>query len=92
MLSQKQLQDICLMFVGDHRQCRYLQEDPLAWQWYCIKHKKVAKKRMDETVNEFLENCKITGIDPHVQGVALGDNCPGYPIFKNIEQGYDKSP
>jgi hypothetical protein len=92
MLSQKQLQDICLMFVGDHRQCRYLKEDPLAWQWYCTKHKKSVKDQTDASVNQFLQDCKMQGIDPQKQGVALGDNCSGYPIFKNIEQGYDKSP
>ena len=89
MLSQKQLRDICLMFIGDYRQCRYLKEDNLAWQWYCVKHKKTEKKRINEAVDEFLEHCKEQGCDPHQQGVALGDNCSGYPILKYITQGYD---
>lgn len=90
MLSQKQLQDICLMFIGDHRQCRYLREDPQSWQWYCMKHKQTTRDQIDENVDHFIEDCKRQGIDPYRQQVPLGDNCQGYPIFKNIEQGYDK--
>lgn len=89
MLSQKQLQDICLVFIGDNRQCRYLQEDPTSWQWYCIKHKQSSRDRRDQQIDSFLEECKKNGINPKNQGVALGDNCPGYPIFKNLMQGYD---
>jgi hypothetical protein len=90
MLSQKQLQDICLLFIGDHRQCRYLQEDPQQWQWFCVKHKKSAKDRIDSGLESFYEECAANGIKPNtVPGVAQGDNCKGFPIFKNLMQGYD---
>ena len=89
MLSQKQLQDICLMFIGDHRQCRYLQEDPMAWRWYCVKHKQSAKKRLDDNISKFVAECNEAGIDSRSQGLAMGDNCQGYPIFKHLIQGYD---
>jgi hypothetical protein len=89
MLSQKQLQDICLMFSGNCRQCRYLREDPMAWQWYCVKHKKSTKEKTDEKIAQFIAECKKNGIDPYSQGEALGDNCKGYPILKHIQQGYD---
>ena len=92
MLSQPQLQNICLLLVGDHRQCRYLQEDTLTWQWFCVKQKKLTKGRIDKNLNAFFEECNEKGLDHKSQGIPLGDNCRGYPIFKNIVQGYDQLP
>lgn len=89
MLSQKQLENVCLLFCGNHKQCRYLEEDSRAWKWYCIKHKMSTKTVKDQTIERFLQDCKSKGIDPKSQGVALGNNCSGFPILKNINQGYD---
>lgn len=89
-LSQKQLQNVCLLFCGDHRQCRYLEEDTTSWKWNCIKHKKSAKDAKDKEIEKFVCQCNMNGIDPKTKGVPLGDNCAGYPILRNIEQGYDK--
>lgn len=89
MLSQKQLENVCLLFCGNHKQCRYLDEDSRSWKWYCVKHKKSTKDLKDATIERFIQDCQFKGLDPKVQGVALGNNCGGYAIFKNILQGYD---
>jgi hypothetical protein len=91
-LSQKQLQNVCLLFCGDHRQCRYLEEDSTLWKWNCTKHKKSAKVNKDLAVENYVDQCNQNGIDPKTKGVPIGDNCPGYPLLRNIEQGYDKDP
>ncbi len=88
-LSRKQLQDICMLFCGDHRQCRYLAEDDADHnKWYCLKHTS-KKSKIDNRIDAFVKDCKKKGVDPNGQGIPLGDNCSGYPILKIIEQGFD---
>ena len=88
MLSDKQLNDVCLLHQ-DHGQCRYLDEDPRTWQYHCMKHRKVRKDDIDEKVSDFLIECKKKGVDPDSQGFPMGDNCSGFPVLKHIQQGYD---
>lgn len=91
MLSLKQLQDVCLVQNQDATQCRYLIQDDADYnKWYCLRHRKKEKQKIDSKVNDFLKECSIKGIDPFAQVYPLGDNCSGYPILKHIEQGYDK--
>ena len=89
-LSQKQLQNVCLLTCGKStKTCRYLQEDPRTWEWNCVKLKQSAKDQRDKIVKDYLDECQKQGIDPANRGVFLGDNCHGYPILKNITQGFD---
>ena len=93
MLSKKQLQNVCLMYDPDHKTCRYIGQDDVDYgKWHCVKHKKNSKDKIDEEVKIFILNCRKKNIDPAQQGMPIGDNCSGYPILKNIEQGYDKDP
>jgi hypothetical protein len=89
-LSLKQLNDVCLFPNTNYKRCRYLGQDDIdGSKWYCMK--KTAKRaEIDDESNEYLADCHKKGIDPRSQSVPLGDNCPGYPILKTIEQGYDK--
>ena len=89
-LSLKQLKDVCMLYSGDHRRCRYLaQDDTDTTKWYCLK-KSSKKYDIDDESQEFLKDLKKKGLDPRKQGIPLGDNCAGYPILKHIDQGYDK--
>jgi hypothetical protein len=92
MLSHKQCEDVCLLYNGTHQQCRYLVEDKKSWNWHCCKLQKREKTERDKQIAKFVAECKKKGLDPTKQGVALGDNCPGYPRMKFIEVGYDKTP
>ena len=89
-LSLKQLQDVCMLYSGTSRRCRYLtQDDNDLTKWYCLK--KTSKKAdIDDEVMEFLKDAKKKGMDPRRQPVPLGDNCDGYLPLKHLEQGYDK--
>ena len=90
MLSQKHLHDICLLYSGGHKQCRYAEEDPQTWRYFCIKLQKDKKAARDKSIDEYLADCKSNGIDPKKGGACMGDNCKGYPVFKHLEQGYDQ--
>ena len=90
MLSLKQLQDVCMLYSGNYKRCRYLaQDDTDSSKWYCLK-KHVKKTEIDDETSEFLKEAKKKNIDPYKQNIPLGDNCDGYPVLKHIEQGYDK--
>ena len=91
MLSQKHLQDVCLVYNHDHTMCRYTAQDPADWQkTHCCKLRPESKRRVDVAIKKFFIDCKSKGVDPHNQNIAQGNNCKGYPIFKHLEQGYDK--
>lgn len=88
MLSQKQLQNICLLGRRDNKSCRYLYQDDVDYRkWYCSKLLRGKKERVDGAVDDFIAECKKQGIDPSSRAVPLGDNCPGFPILKHIIQG-----
>jgi len=90
MLSKKQLQNICMQNSRTSKRCRYLaQDDTDSTKYYCVKQSS-KKDEIDVDLEEFIEESKKKGHDPYKQGIPLGDNCPGYPILKYIEQGYDK--
>lgn len=92
-LSKLQLQNVCLLwFQGDtSKTCRYLVQDDLDYtKWQCIKKRPIEKAKMDKQIDAFVDACKLKGLNPRKQNVAMGDNCKGYPLLKLIEQGYDK--
>ena len=90
MLSSKQLQDVCLCYIGGSNQCRYLAQDEVDYRkWYCQKLIQPKKDKIDATVQKYMEECKRTGVNPYSQGSPMGDNCGGYPLLRHIEQGYD---
>lgn len=82
-LSQKHLEDVCLLRCSDKAKiCRYLRNDELdASKWYCQKLHELSKTRIDSETER--------SIDKKARGVPMGDNCKGYPVLKNIVQGYD---
>ena len=82
-ISQKHLNDICLLNCRDKSQtCRYLRNDELdANKWHCQKLHHVSRKKIDSDTE--------TSIARNARGIPVGDNCAGYPILKNIVQGYD---
>lgn len=88
MLSQKQLQNVCLSGRHDHKTCRYLYQDDIDYRkWYCAKLLQSKRKKVDDAVSEFTKECKKKGIDPKSRAVPLGDNCQGFPILKHVTQG-----
>ncbi len=79
-LSKNQVNNICLIGSGNAT-CRYLAVDDSDYsKFHCLKHKSEIKKKIDALIN--ISSSKSTSI-------PIGDNCAGYPILKNIEQGYD---
>jgi len=90
MLSQKHLHDICLLYSGNYKQCRYAEQDATNYQWYCVKLQPDKKAIYDKRVDEFVAECKRNGTNPKKGGCPMGDNCKGFPIFKHIEQGFDQ--
>ena len=90
MLSKNQLDNVCLLGQGCDC-CRYLDQDELDYsKFYCLKLIQAYKKKTDDKVSDFLDNCKKIKLDPYKQNtIPFGDNCPGYPYLKNVQQGYD---
>lgn len=87
MLSKNQIHDVCL--VGkDSKTCRYLSTDGKSDAFYCLK--KTSKKQLiDIEVKDFIIFCEKKQIDPNDFHLPMADNCHGYTLLKNIEQGYD---
>ena len=93
MLSLKQLQNVCMAYSGDAKQCRYLEQDDTdGSKWYCRKSRKEDRAKIDKKLSEVVADFKKRKIDPTKQGIPLGDNCTGYPFLKHIPQGYDQKP
>jgi len=89
MLSKLQVQNVCLAGSGN-KCCRYLTEDDLdPNKFHCSKLRPIEKFKIDEEINVFLKDCKRKKIDPLKYSKPIGNNCEGYLIFHNIEQGYD---
>lgn len=88
-LSKKQLTDYCQLHGGSGM-CRYLDQDETDYtKWNCWKHRTLDKKKIDAKVDQRIADCLKLGLDPMQQGYPIGDNCSGYPLLRNIEQGYD---
>lgn len=86
MLSKKQLNDVCLINGGSQHCCYRVDSKGVH---FCVKKSPVLKKKVDERVRKYLEDCAKNGTDPYASNFQLGNNCPGYPLLRNIEQGYD---
>lgn len=83
-LSKKHVENICLLYQGTAC-CRYLgPDDVFPYKFHCLKHKSELKKKIDEVVDK-----SLASTDPAHKSAPTGNNCSGYPILKNIEQGYD---
>lgn len=83
MLSEKHIKNICLG-KSESDKCRYLSEHETKG-CMCLK-KSESAKIIDKHVGEFLFSSK--NYNPH--RLPIGDNCAGYPVDEEIEQGYDK--
>lgn len=81
MLSQKQLNDICLIGQGS-KQCRFLDINSC----HCLKLTN-DRQRIDNSVDKYLLKMKTR--NPYDEGFPLGNNCQGYPILQHVIQGYD---
>lgn len=84
-LSQKHLKDICLIGSMDRsKTCRYLKQDELDdSKWYCQKLQPSERVKIDVTVEAFMRRTSPIAFIP------VGDNCEGYPVLRNLVQGYD---
>lgn len=90
MLSPKQLKDVCLNYDTTHRKCRFIGADENnSNKFYCLKQTQRAGE-INQEVDEFIKHCKKKGKDPYAEKVPLGNNCQGYPLLRDLEQGYDK--
>ena len=90
MLSLPQVRDVCLYYQHDDDTCRYLfQDDVDISKFYCLKQRPAEKDKIDSKLRTFMQDCKKSGTDPRTLNEPMGDNCPGYPLFKNKLQGYD---
>lgn len=91
MLSEKHLKDVCLLYDQTHKKCRYLSQDEMDYsKFHCLKLSGEAAE-IDEEIEDFIRECKIKNKNPYAEDVPLGDNCAGFLILRNLEQGYDKS-
>jgi hypothetical protein len=82
-ISKNHLENVCLFRHQDKSEmCRYLANDELDESlWICRKLHCQSKKKIDSCVDSAILRGDRT--------VPSGDNCPGYPILRNITQGYD---
>lgn len=88
-LSKNHIEHVCMKDYGS-KACRYLCSDDLdSSKFYCQKLRPIEKANIDKDVDEFLEDCKKRKTNFKKLYKALGDNCDGYLLLKNIKQGYD---
>lgn len=87
VLSKTHVKDVCLVGGPVELTCRYLRVDDYdPTVFYCSKLRPTEKKKIDLLVRQHLKVCQEKKVDP---SSPIGDNCPGYPILKIIQQGYD---
>lgn len=93
MLTELQLEQVCLAYCGSSKCCRYLHadEDDSA-KFVCVKLKKSEKKKIDQKIDSFVSDSVHHGVDPNSRpdSMPMGDNCPGYLLLRYVEQGFDK--
>lgn len=88
-LSKKQVKDVCLFNCGS-KSCRYLTTDELdSSKFYCLKLRPIEKNKIDDSIEQLMSDCKKRKINPKSIGKAMGDNCEGFLLLKNVKQGYD---
>lgn len=91
MLSDKQLEDVCLAFDPTSSRCRYLDQDGEDMhKFYCLKKMIDRKAIIDLETKNYITDSQKKGEDPYKKNVPLGDNCGGYPKLKYLVQGYDQ--
>lgn len=91
MLSDKQLQHVCLAHQGA-ASCRYMKQDPQDWRkCLCVKLLPALKKAADKAVEKHVQDCKAHGVDPYTQWTPVGNggSCKGYLPLSKVLQGYD---
>lgn len=88
MLSDAQLQNVCLLY-GGAKQCRFVEQDDYDWNKHYCKKKTPDKKDINKMAAEFVKEKKAQGIDPRSLGEPLGDNCLGFLPLTSLLQGYD---
>jgi len=89
MLSLKQLKDVCLLDDSTSDRCKYLSQDENdSSKYFCLKLSSKGRE-IDEEIESYLNDIRKRGKDPRKDNLPLSDNCPGYPVLRNIEQGYD---
>ena len=67
----------------EEENCRYLDEDEFDPNVFNCLKKTSRKNVIDEMIEKrkaINKNCEM----------PLGDNCPGYPVLRFVEVGYDK--
>lgn len=87
-LSPKHLKDVCLLgHSNSFFTCRYLRNDELdPSKWHCQKLIPYLKEKTDKEIDDCFESNQRGGFR---SSFPSGDNCEGYPVLKNIVQGYD---
>lgn len=81
-LTRAQLQDVCGLYSNDDT-CIYLKHDRTEGCYVCLKKHKKSKETVDKIIAKGLKDGTIKDFN---------DNCPGYPLLKHIQQGYDIAP
>ena len=96
MLSEKQVEDVCLPFVCNANggimssaQCRYCVFD-YSGTTQCHKLSKSARDNIDKKIEKLKQEAVTQGVSLDDIGEPTGDNCPGFPIMRYVEQGYNK--
>lgn len=90
MLSLQQLTDVCLAKSTGSDRCRFLHQDPTdPAKFFCLKLSPKAKI-IEQSVLDFIVDKKRKGLNPYAENMPLGDNCEGYPVMRNLLQGYDQ--
>lgn len=88
MLSEKQVEDVCLAHTTTADTCRYAFRD--GFEWFCAKCNRISKERIDEVIEDFEQDCLKNNVDPYAASMMpLGNNCAGYPFLRLVQQGYD---
>jgi hypothetical protein len=84
-LTNRHLNEVCLVYHQDiSKTCRYILNDELdPRKWYCQKLRPESKSLIDESLAEMSRASKAR------IGIPSGDNCPGYPLLKHVDQGFD---
>jgi len=84
-LTNRHLGEVCLLHHPDPtKTCRHLVNDELhPGKWYCQKLRPESKLQADDFVADLSRKARAK------LGVPCGDNCPGYPLLKHVEQGFD---
>lgn len=87
-LTSLQVLNVCKYHEASAESCRYvLIDDHDQGKFYCAKLSLTKKKNIDERVAQYYSDCYTKNVDPLDGGAPLGNNCPGFPIMKHLNQG-----